>query len=465
MTTYYVNKEHGNDGQNGLTHATAWLTIDKALSTVSAAGNHTILVGDGVYAENSYGLGYLICERSFADWVTVQPELGAADDVTITNPTSATYLIRFVAGAYVRLKWLKIVATTPLTSSFGLICFVGAMCHHFEFIGLTMTVAGQASGQAWGVIYEGNGGYHDFLFDTCTIVQTGGLRATGIRFDSTGANAISNITITNCNIQVTDYAVQIYNNVTNVTINGGYYSSSRANLSAVLIWDDVTNVLIDGGTFIATGSGGLAVSLGVNGQTGDAVTGIVQNIIAQSTTGHALLIGAGCSNVQVLSNHIIGGDNGIVVKQNSGTILTSNVISGGTDNALYFKAADSPVASLNIISNTQGNCVKVGYDSANNDKCSAVNFQNNILKGTGTSRLFDWGDTTDDAGGSVCDHNHYSPRGTNKFGTVWGSADGLATLAALIAAWATYGDGSNDSHSLMWSPGKNFLIPSLALRR
>jgi hypothetical protein len=448
MTTYYVNKEHGDDGTgNGLSHATAWLTLDKALHTVSASGNHTILVGDGTYAEDSYGLGYLICETSFADWVTVQPELGVAGDVTITNPTSATYLVRFVASSYVRLKWLKLIATTALTSSYGLICFVGATNHHFEFIGLTMTVAGQAGGLAWGVIYEGNGGYHDFVFDTCTITQTGGLRATGIRFDSTGANAISNVTIRNCAIIVSDYAVQIYNNITNVTINDGYYSSSRSGLSAVLIWDDVTNVLIDGGTFIATGSGGLAVSLGVNGQTGDAVTGIVQNINAQSTTGHAILIGAGCSNVQVLNNHITGGDNGLVIKQNSGTIITGNVIDRGSDSALYFKAADSPVASLNIISNTQGNCVKVGYDSTNNDKCSVVNFQNNKVIGTGTSRLFDWGDATDDSGGSVCDHNHYLPTGTNKLGSVWGSADGLATMLALRAAWATYGDGSNDGYS------------------
>lgn len=51
MATYYVRKS-GNDGNDGLTPATAWLTVSKALGTTGISSGDTVYVGAGVYRED-----------------------------------------------------------------------------------------------------------------------------------------------------------------------------------------------------------------------------------------------------------------------------------------------------------------------------------------------------------------------------------------------------------------------------
>ncbi len=50
MTNYYVRKS-GSDSNNGLTTATAWLTIGKALGASGIASGDTVYVGAGIYRE------------------------------------------------------------------------------------------------------------------------------------------------------------------------------------------------------------------------------------------------------------------------------------------------------------------------------------------------------------------------------------------------------------------------------
>src|SRR5436190_1157065 len=50
MTTYYVSKT-GNDGFNGLTTGTAWLTINHALTRALLPGD-VVKIGAGTYTES-----------------------------------------------------------------------------------------------------------------------------------------------------------------------------------------------------------------------------------------------------------------------------------------------------------------------------------------------------------------------------------------------------------------------------
>jgi hypothetical protein len=436
MTTYYVNKEHGNDTTgNGLTHDTAWLTISCAILSIPESADHTVLIGDGVYSESTYGLGYLLLQRiqAVGKYITLQPENGAVGVVEVRGDTSTTYQVRFDHCKRVIFKWVIFSSATNQSDLAGRVKFTDP-CDGMQFINcqfITRSVAGRL---IYGLMADtGAAAVDNILVQGCTFTQTGISEVRHVRF--TGVH--SNITIKDCSI-----------------ING----------NSINLWfTGVTNLLIDNVVCINTTAFDNCL-VGNNADSGTGCSGIIRNSTFISALSHSLTIGAICSGITVTNCIITGGDNALVVKHCDTITITNNTLISGSANGLYLKGATNVTASGNIIKGSTGSLVKVG-NSSDLTKCGNINFQNNIIKGTGTSRLFDWGDTVDDSGGSVCDHNHYSPRGTNKFGTVWGSADGLATLAALIAAWATYGDGSNDSHSLMWSPGKNFLIPSLALRR
>lgn len=423
MGTYYV-RTTGNDTTGDGSTGAPWLTLSKALATVSIAGGHTILMGDGTYQENSSGLGYLLVQRAFAAYVTVQPENGESGIVTLSGTSSATYSLRFDGCTYIRLKWMTIATATPLTSAYGLIAITGSTTHHFEFIGLTMVVASRADSLAWGIIIENSVAgrvYQDFLFEDLTITQSGSNGATGLRFDGVEGAPIERVTIRDCTITISKYAIFAFNNV--------------------------IDVVVDGGTYSATGTDGMGICLGLNGQSGLEVTGSVSDAFVSSAVGHALLVGAGCDDVEIARCWIEGGDQGLVVKQCDGAIIHDNNIIGATINALYFKAATNATAYSNLIVNRAGTVVKIGYDSADSAKCENVNFQHNFLFAGGAAVILDWGDDTDDAGGGICNYNYYQLLGQGVTASIR-SDIGLTDMAGIRAAWDGYDVSGNDGNSM-----------------
>ena len=422
MGTYYVRKS-GNDGTGDGSTGAPWLTINKALATVPITGGHTILVGNGTYAEDTGpGLNYLMVQRQFVDYVTVQPELGAAGDVTLTNGAVTTYCLRLDASQYVRFKWLKITSTSHLNDAYcSLIYMTGAVMNHFEFIGCTLTVNSTALGTQWCWLHQGI--VVHVVFDSCTIRQTGANEVVGIRCNRATA-AIDDIQVLNCNIQLVGTCVYGFDHVTNFVVDGGYYES--------------------------TGAGIPSISIGYDGSSAGAVTGFVKNAVIKSAASHALLIGSGTSNVEAAYNTICAGDNGIVIKENSGANVHNNKIIGcaATQNGIYCKAATNPVIQYNQIIVPAGNCTKVGQNSSTTNKSSGVTFRYNTCKVIcSTGHLIWWGGAADDSGGGVCDYNKYrSGSAMAAWGAVRADAD-VNNLAELRAAWVGYGDGSNDSHS------------------
>lgn len=97
-TTYHVRKS-GNDGNDGLTAGTAWLTVDQAANTMTAGDE--VWVGAGVYDEtvtpnNDGAPGTPISYRADTDGAMT----GDAGTVEITESTGTTYVLNIGADDY-----------------------------------------------------------------------------------------------------------------------------------------------------------------------------------------------------------------------------------------------------------------------------------------------------------------------------------------------------------------------------
>jgi hypothetical protein len=444
MSTYYVRKD-GNDATGDGSAGAPWLTLDKALATISAGGGHLVLMGDGTYIENSSTLGYLHMNRKYTNLVTVRPEGESLGDVTVKGESSSVYSWRFNASEKLRFEYLKIGANLALQKT---ISFTGNNVQNIEFYHCPITILSRAGLTTYGFHTEptDNQSHHDILIEGCPISQVGTDLVRGAHFSTVAGtnNSLVDITIRNCAINVTTYPIYLHG-VTDFAVNGGSYWSSDAAAAALFV-DLASGLLVDGGSFIASGAAAYGIIMGVNGVSGSPVGGVVQNAEVQSLTGHALLIGAGCSQVQALHNLVRGGDQGLVIKQSDQVIARWNNIQRASNNALYCKGATNVTLEYNSIFNNHGTLFRVwADDTGNGDKCQNITFRYNRLFGFGTSHLISWGDDTHDAGGGVCNYNVYSPHGSSGIGDIRGS--NVASLAAMRAAWAGYGDSSNDGRS------------------
>jgi len=230
--------------------------------------------------------------------------------------------------------------------------------------------------------------------------------------------------------------------ITGGSITGGTNCGIDANGAAIT----VTSCLI------TNNSATHAAMFGVDGTAGNTTTGSITNCtILRSTAlaGHALLIGAGCSGfIADTITAIQAYDYAVVVKECAGAIVRNCGLTGGStvaaNAALYFKAATGASATNNTLVTGANFGVRVLKGDTNN-KSGTVTLTNNTLTTTGTAVALDWGDSTNDSGGGVCDFNSYNVHSSGVIGNVR-AALGITTLAGLIAAWSGYG-GSNDTHS------------------
>lgn len=417
MANYFVRKT-GNDSTGDGSTGNPWLTVTKALATISAAGNHVVNVGDGTYNENTTGLNFLYITQAFSAYVTIQAESGILGNVIISSNGAAVYAIRLNGAKFI--KFQNIVFTPNVDITEAVVFFQDSNIDHIQLIDCNIIVRSVAAATKYGVRFTtaGTNVVDTILFQNVTVTQTGPDPVDGLRlFPLAGTATFSNVTVRNCTVNV---------------------------VTRAMIFNGATNFLVDGGSFISSTS--ISVSCGLDAATGGlATSGVIQNAYIQSISSHALLIGNGSNGVTATGNNVVGGNDGLVVKECANAVVTNNIVNGGTDNALYFKAATACMATGNRVINSVGNCVKCGPgDTAN--KSGTVTFTHNTVLGSGTSGIYSWADSTGDSGGCVVDYNSYVPIGSAKFGAVRADASVL-DLAELRAAWAGYGDGSNDSHS------------------
>lgn len=111
MATYYVNKSGSDSTGDGLSSATAWLTIGKAIGsspaiTMSGSGD-TLRIGPGIYYESvSLGLS-----PSSGNVLTVEPDGGLVEWLAWTDSsTQATTAALEASGkSYVTLRGMRMV--------------------------------------------------------------------------------------------------------------------------------------------------------------------------------------------------------------------------------------------------------------------------------------------------------------------------------------------------------------------
>ncbi len=422
MGTYYVRKS-GNDTTGNGSDANPWLTVAKAQESVPWAGDQTVLVGPGIYSENLGGLQYLNLQRSQSGggYLTVQSENGNAEGVTIQGSSSTTYQVRLDNADHIKLRNLSFSSGVALSDLYSVVRLTGNV-NHVEFWNCKVVIPSVAGRTLFGLFGEatGAGNFNNILVDGCKFEQSG-VEAVGLlRIGrQAGASVVDTISIRNSSFPALLYALYLYG---------------------------ITNLLIDGINASNTSQPSPNVCLGQNADAGLGCSGVIKNSVFASTAGHALLIGAICANIELDNLVVNGGDQGLVLKHSDTISVSNSRITNGTLNAFYCKGATNVMARFNRILNNAGTCVRVGA-SGDATKSGNIDFQHNRVRATGAAKLFAWADDTGDAGGGVCNYNTYKTGPVSApFGSVRGDAH-VNTLAELRAAWAGYGDGSNDGHS------------------
>lgn len=423
MTTYYVRKT-GNDSTGDGSTALPWLTINKAITTASSAGGHVIIVGDGTYEETS-GSGYLYITKAFTAAVTIRSESASAAAVVIkgTSGTSYNVLYQPASGAGIVFEDLTFEMRVKEISNgaFRIARSAALVFNRCIFTGLTDTATQRQAlliSPGSGVTVTG------VVFNNCTFQMTGADNAYAVRI-SPGSGTTDGVTFNSCTASAVQYGLYVLQGCANINVSGGTYSNTGA---------------------------GAGLIYGTDGETPTAnVSGTISGATISSTASHACLIGCRSGGVVTVTGcTITGGDYGVVVKENAGTVVTNNYIINGTSASLYFKAGTGATATRNYIHNSVGGvCIQAGAGSTGNTFGSLTITDNRALS-IGAGSVYNWNGASDAGTSCVVDRNRYRPLGSGRFGAVRGDA-AVLSMRELRAAWADYGAGTNDSHSRMVS--------------
>jgi hypothetical protein len=419
VADYYVTQT-GNDTSGDGSQGNPWRSLHKALSTVSLAGGHVIYMGAGTYQENS-GSGYLAFNRVFTAPVVVRT-LSGARDVVVQGASSSSYEV-LINNAAAKLEFEDIHFLARGTPANGALRIAGGVDLVFRRCRFTINTTSASTLPALYIVTSSGYTIGPLLFDACEMDALGTYQARGAMLT---VNPSGGIEFRDCKMQSGaggGYGLWVRDGLNVHVVRGEYYCAS----SIALLYGE------DANSSVYSSSGSI---------TGAKV---------ETVTSHALVVGAGASNVSVSGCQVIGGDLGMVFKECTQSSAIGNSIAGGANGALYFKGASYITAERNTIRNTAGWCVRVGAGDTGNPS-SYITFRYNRLTGRGSNALFLWSAAPGGGAGCVCDENKYRARGSGRFGTVRGTS-GITTLAGLRAAWDGYTPAGNDLLSRVWSVG------------
>lgn len=422
MSTYYVRKT-GNDSTGDGSTGAPWLTIGKALSTVSAAGGHTIKVGAGDYAEDTWS-GTLLIGQTFSAMVVIEPESGILGDVTVHQVSNTNYGIYFY-GDYVRFNKISF----PITgSSVGIFVDIGAS--HFELIDCSivhdLTGSPNKRGAVW--IWPSSGTVSNIVISGCSIQCIGDTATACINIEARTNAVITGVLVQNCTFP------QSYSLINVISIKSD--PAGPGSVTGV----DIEDCTIDEGVaYFVLGIGDDAAAQG-------NITDI--NITRCNITGvnHACAIEFGVNGCVIDDCTISSDIYGVVIKECSNVEVKNSTITSGSNSAVYFKAATSPNLHDCTVNASQGVGLRIAKNAITNHKCSNWQSQNNEFYITGTGAVFSIGNDDHDSGGGVSDYNFYDPDGSGLYGAVRNDAS-VADITELRSAWADYDNPDNDSHS------------------
>lgn len=476
MTVYYVRKDGNDTTGNGSTE-TPYLTINRAINGAApkiAAGD-TLVVGVGTYAEDlSGGAGYFTFP-AYASLVTIRGESGAASDVIISGINGTGTLNVYIIYPNIKLQDLtvqgyngKAVALYVSASNFQA---TNVVISNVNNIGCRITGAEAIS---------------NISFTDCVFSTTGAFQL--LFMNPTAGKTITGLTFTRCTalaLETNTYAVQIGSagnntDLVNVTFNECIIGSARTSSYQSMSINGVTNlelincsviqtggydnilttkangVTITGGLYKASASHALAIGTDEVATANTFQNCVIDGAVIDGTPhAHSLLIGYGGDGAIIRNCTIYGGDYGLVIKHCDGVTATNNNIMGGSAAGLYFKAATNAHVSGGSITTSAGHCVELSYGDAN-AKSAGCDLTGVTITALGTADIFLWYGDEHDLGGGIVDSNCYKPRTAKKFGLVRADTSVL-TIEELRAAWADYDITTNDSHSWVNNPSQLFI--------
>ncbi len=489
MAIYYVRKD-GNDTTGNGSTGTPWLTISKALLSAAIGGGDVINVGAGTYQESTSGLGYLYLARNFATPTIVQSESGVAADVVIQSALAGAYETRIDGGNNYTFRNVSFIARAAIITHvlrcegagnnlvFEGCVFEGTSTNISLVDFRTMTTAAAAFTFSNCVFRQGNtsAATAGFRF-TGTSGQQQSLTVTGCSIDVRGPSFLCTnwdlLTVTNCtitsngalqytgvlaaggNVQVAGGSITVsagkgisISTVDVCTLAGVTVTNSSAGNAAIWI-DKCPAFAVNECVGRSTAATAICLLIGADASTGNANAGSIRGGSYTAELSHGMLIGAASDGVTVADVTVWGGDQGVVLKGCSNvTVSRCRVTMPGAGRGLYFKGAISCVfEDCTVIVTGSGYALSV--DASAPILTTNCTFRRNKVITSGASTVFLWVNA-EEGGGNVCDYNTYKVRGTG--GTYgWGVVKTVtvSSLAVLRAAWAGYGDGSNDSHSRM----------------
>jgi hypothetical protein len=443
-TSYYVRKT-GDDTTGDGSTALPWLTVSKAVTTVSIGGGHTINVGAGTYQENTSSLGYLYLNRLFVAEVIIQSESGVASDVLIQGSSSTAYDVRATDASNVTLKNVTLAPRLATNPSPFRVPSGNATNIHFE--GVTFT-ANNASGNHLILLAADTKTISGIELTNCTLT---GLVDYAFRVGPVAGGTVNDITVSGGTITLTG-GVGIY-----------VYDASNVSISDVTVstagdygvWlDGVATATVTNLRSSVTGAGAIPFVVGLDDDVGGkASSGVtVTGGVFTSSASHGFLLGALVDGATVTGVRVDGYDQGIVLKRAANVVVTSASVSHYAGGAFYMKGAtDSTFQDSRSVS-YGGQAIYLAISGVT--LTSGGTYQRNQCVLRGSAVVYNW-QTDGDGGTNVTNSNGYGLCGSGQFGQIRGTAN-VANLAAARAAWAAYGDGSNDS--LSRAPARQFSV-------
>jgi len=467
---YYVSKS-GSDANDGLTPATAKLTIWAAFNAVPAAGGVTVWVDAGTYTENASG-GYFLFTKNFTNMVTVR---GVPGTLPIIINSSGSYVIRPNGTCNnIRFRNLEIQSTAAVLS----FVFGNSALTNFELIECVF----RDTNSRTSAVNLSNASNSGISVKRCTFIGNAAFATTVTSSANTkiiGNNYDSVAVAQNLTVSGSSTVNSNLGTLTSITINGG----STGNTHTIRA-NSVRNIVHTGGgvgtestltierNTVTAGSGvrGIAVSGytaggGCNSNTvasaGDTGIGwpidggtsvctghtINNNSVTNTgTNGHALLISTGSTSVTATGNTTNatgGGAYGLVLKGTNNTV-TSNTFTGGTANGILLKDCSGCVVTSNTINSGGGGsaiALEFNGSSLNPTNCTVTGNTFNVTTGNLYNQAL-----AEIGTGNVVNSNRYLISGTATWGSLLGAS--VSSLADVQARWAAaYDVTTNDNAS------------------
>lgn len=421
MAIIYV-RTTGNDTTGNGTTLTPYATLVKALTV--AVGGDTILMGAGVYAENS-GAGVLSLAANYGNYVVICPENSTSGEVIITG-VSGSYSMLVAACSFIRFQ--NIIFRSHSSSVAGVIRFFAANINNLIFDNCKVQVWSSSSATNAGIVSVWTGAaatISGVTFYNLTIDEFGGFPTAGVLLDNQ-TSSVSDIRFIAPNIKVGSFAMRLMG-ILKIQLHGGNLFSTATSVAATTL------------------------QIGADASTGVNTTGVITDTKIYSQTGHGIVIGGGTSDVHFDRGVVYGGSNsvngqGFVIKNSTGARVSRVDIHGGALSSLYMKACSGVlVENCNIFNRfSTSSALRLGINTENNSVSSNNTIRRNVFV-SNVGAMFNWSNSSGDGGNNLCDENVYINTGTSVYGSVRGNT--ITNYTELRSAWSGYDQPANDYNS------------------